>query len=285
MRRLTLCRSPNSLMSIRTMWRSSSNSSAASVLASSVLPTPVGPRKRKLPVGCPPRDMPARARSTALATAVTAAGCATTRSASLSASLSSFVRSLVVSLETGMPVHRATTSAISWSPTTSVDSGPASSPPPPAPAAAPRRSSSSLSSSATRWRWRASRSGSAPYRRSATRAASRMRSASAILCCTSAIFCLTCRTSSTRARSMSCRARSGASSSAILLSSFFTFSSRSRLPLSFSFASALASTSSCSWRRSSWSMASGCESSATRTCAHASSTRSMALSGRKRCVM
>ena len=38
-------------MSIRTMARSSSNMNAARVLASSVLPTPEGPRKRKEPIG------------------------------------------------------------------------------------------------------------------------------------------------------------------------------------------------------------------------------------------
>src|SRR3954454_18226975 len=38
-------------MSMRTIARSSSNRKSASDFASSVLPTPVGPRNRKLPVG------------------------------------------------------------------------------------------------------------------------------------------------------------------------------------------------------------------------------------------
>src|SRR5260370_683400 len=38
-------------MSMRTIARSSSKRNSASALASSVLPTPVGPRNRKLPVG------------------------------------------------------------------------------------------------------------------------------------------------------------------------------------------------------------------------------------------
>ena len=54
---------------------SSSNSDAASALASSVLPTPVGPRNRKLPTGRCGSPMPVRLRRTALATAVTASSC------------------------------------------------------------------------------------------------------------------------------------------------------------------------------------------------------------------
>ncbi len=77
--------------------------------------------------------------------------------------------------------------------------------------------------------------------------------------------------------------RSGASSSRICASCVCTPASRCLDALSFSFSSAVASISSCSWRRSSWSIASGCESSCTRRDAHASSTRSIALSGRKRC--
>ena len=46
-----MCRSWYSLMSMRTMFSSVSNSAAASVLASSVLPTPVGPRKTNEPIG------------------------------------------------------------------------------------------------------------------------------------------------------------------------------------------------------------------------------------------
>jgi hypothetical protein len=50
-RRETVCRSWNSLMSKRTIRFSSPNKASASARASSVLPTPVGPRKRKLPTG------------------------------------------------------------------------------------------------------------------------------------------------------------------------------------------------------------------------------------------
>src|ERR1700755_2017878 len=59
-------------MSIRIMARSSSNRNSASALASSVLPTPVGPRNRNEPVGRSGSDTPARARRTASETAWTA---------------------------------------------------------------------------------------------------------------------------------------------------------------------------------------------------------------------
>ena len=48
---LTACLSMYSLISILTMCLSSSKSSREMALASSVLPTPVGPRKRKEPMG------------------------------------------------------------------------------------------------------------------------------------------------------------------------------------------------------------------------------------------
>ena len=57
---------------MRMMARSSSNRNSASVLASSVLPTPVGPRNRKDPVGRSGSEMPARDRRTASETAATA---------------------------------------------------------------------------------------------------------------------------------------------------------------------------------------------------------------------
>jgi hypothetical protein len=52
-------------MSMRTMCDSSSNRKAASERASSVLPTPVGPRKMKEPMGRFGSCNPARARRTA----------------------------------------------------------------------------------------------------------------------------------------------------------------------------------------------------------------------------
>jgi hypothetical protein len=95
-------------MSSLTICFSSSNSSAASALASSVLPTPVGPMNRKLPTGRSPVERPARARSTASATARTASGWPTTRRPSRSRSPSMRDDSSRVSRLTGMPVQRLT---------------------------------------------------------------------------------------------------------------------------------------------------------------------------------
>ena len=66
-------------MSMRTIARSSSNRNSASALASSVLPTPVGPRNRNEPVGRSGSATPERARRTASETARTASGWPTTR--------------------------------------------------------------------------------------------------------------------------------------------------------------------------------------------------------------
>jgi hypothetical protein len=117
--RLVECFSMYSDMSSRTMFFSSSNRSAASAFASSVLPTPVGPRNRNDDPRV--RDAsPARDRSTASATASTAASWPTTRLCSSSLRWSSFSRSVDCSLDTGMPVHRDTTAAMSSGPTSSV---------------------------------------------------------------------------------------------------------------------------------------------------------------------
>ena len=56
-------------MSMRTIARSSSKRNSASVRASSVLPTPVGPRNRNEPIGRFGSDSPARDRRIAFATA------------------------------------------------------------------------------------------------------------------------------------------------------------------------------------------------------------------------
>src|ERR1022692_3338978 len=77
-------------MSMLIMARSSSNRNCASARASSVLPTPVGPRKMKLPIGRLGSFKPERARITASATAVTASSCPITRLCSSSSKCSSF---------------------------------------------------------------------------------------------------------------------------------------------------------------------------------------------------
>ncbi len=108
-----MCRSPYSLMSMRTIAGSLSNRNSASVCASSVLPTPVGPRKRNEPIGRFGSPSPARERRTASATAMMASSWSTTRSWRWSSSLTSFSHSPSSIRVTGMPVHGPTTSAMS----------------------------------------------------------------------------------------------------------------------------------------------------------------------------
>src|SRR5574340_1237863 len=93
MRRATECFSMNSLMSMRTMWSAESNRYSASVLHSSVLPTPVGPRNRKEPSGRLGSLKPARERRIASDTTLTASSWPTTRLCSLSSMCSSLSRS------------------------------------------------------------------------------------------------------------------------------------------------------------------------------------------------
>ena len=105
---------------------SSPNRNSASVRASSVLPTPDGPRKMNEPVGRFGSLMPARARRMAFETAPIAISWPITRLWSSSSMRISFWDSASVSLKTGMPVHMETMSAISSSPiegcSSSVDS-------------------------------------------------------------------------------------------------------------------------------------------------------------------
>ena len=107
-------------MSIRTTLFSLSNRLSANVLANSVLPTPVGPRKRKDPMGRCGSLMPARARKIASVTASTASFCPITRSCKIFCKRSSLSRSPSISLVTGTPVHLATISAISSAVTSSL---------------------------------------------------------------------------------------------------------------------------------------------------------------------
>ena len=86
---------------------SSSNMNSASARASSVLPTPVGPRNRNVPIGRSGSLSPARERRSALATASTASSWPMTRSCSRSSMWMSFCISDSSRRETGMPVQRA----------------------------------------------------------------------------------------------------------------------------------------------------------------------------------
>src|ERR1051325_9221216 len=118
--RATVCFSWYSLMSSRIMACSSSNRNSASARASSVFPTPVGPRKRNEPMGRRASWSPARARRTASETTRTASSWPTTRACRRSSMWTSFCTSPSSSRETGMPVHLATTSATSSSSTSSL---------------------------------------------------------------------------------------------------------------------------------------------------------------------
>ncbi len=84
--------------------------------ASSVFPTPDGPRKMNEPVGRFGSLMPARARRIAFDTATIAWSWPMTRLWSSSSMRMSFCDSASVSLKTGIPVHMETMSAISSSP-------------------------------------------------------------------------------------------------------------------------------------------------------------------------
>ena len=108
-----------SLMSILIMAFSSSNRNSASARDSSVLPTPVGPRKMNEPIGRFGSCNPARARRTAFETALIATSWSTTRWCSCSSNFTSFWRSPSCNRETGMCVQLETTSAMSSSVTSS----------------------------------------------------------------------------------------------------------------------------------------------------------------------
>ncbi len=79
---------------------------SASARASSVLPTPVGPRKRKVPIGRSGSCRPARERRSALATASTASCWPITRWWRRSSIWTSFSTSPSIRRETGIPVQR-----------------------------------------------------------------------------------------------------------------------------------------------------------------------------------
>ena len=100
-------------MSKRTRLRSLPKRKAARPRATSVLPTPVGPRKRNEPTGRFGFLSPARVRRMALATALIAPSCDTIRRCSSSSMRSSFSDSSSLREVIGIPVQRETTSSMS----------------------------------------------------------------------------------------------------------------------------------------------------------------------------
>mmetsp|Transcript_30558 Transcript_30558/g.85595 ORF Transcript_30558/g.85595 Transcript_30558/m.85595 type:complete len:296 (+) Transcript_30558:790-1677(+) len=272
MSRLTACFSMYSDMSTRTISFSLSNSCSANALASSVLPTPVGPRNMKEAMGLLGSARPARLRCTASATASTASSCPITRSCSSSARCSSFSRSDWASFCTGMPVQRATISAMSCSVTSS-------------------RSMlvlarcSSCASACSSCCCRLCRE---PYLSSAARFRSYSRSACCISMLTASISSRTCWMRSMfsfsaihwslSARCFSCTPASSASRDSRRPCDALSAAAPPRVRLSFSI-------SSCMILRSSSSKAWGLLVISIFSLAPASSTRSMALSGRNRSAM
>ena len=100
------------------MLPSSSNRNSARALANSVLPTPVGPRKMKLPMGRRGSLRPDLDRRIASDTAVTASSWPISRWCRFSSMPTSLSASPSSNRPAGMPVHLATNSAMSLSPTT-----------------------------------------------------------------------------------------------------------------------------------------------------------------------
>ena len=113
-----------SLMSSWISESSSPNKKSASVLDSSVLPTPEGPAKMNEPPGRFGSFSPARVRRMAWDSDLTATSWPITRLWSSSSIRSSRCDSSSVSLTTGMPVAAARTSAISSSFTSATASAP-----------------------------------------------------------------------------------------------------------------------------------------------------------------
>ena len=107
-------------MSMRTIARSSSNRKSASALASSVLPTPVGPRNRNEPVGRLGSATPARVRRTASDTAATALRLPDDALAQFVFHPQQLGGLALEHPPAGMPVHADTTSAMSSGPTSSL---------------------------------------------------------------------------------------------------------------------------------------------------------------------
>ena len=118
-KRETLCFSMYSDISIRTICRSSSNSCSAKALATSVLPTPVGPKNIKEPIGRFSSWICAFERKIASVTNSSAWSWPTTRFAKTCSRWSNFVRSLSTKRLTSTPVQRETIFAIISSSTVS----------------------------------------------------------------------------------------------------------------------------------------------------------------------
>ena len=106
------------------MLSSESNKFLAKVFASSVLPTPVGPKKINEPIGLFISFNPALALSIAEVTDVIASSCPITLFCISSSSLNNFSLSPSNKLDTGIPVHLDKTCETSSSVTSSFNKAP-----------------------------------------------------------------------------------------------------------------------------------------------------------------
>mmetsp|Transcript_61997 Transcript_61997/g.140273 ORF Transcript_61997/g.140273 Transcript_61997/m.140273 type:complete len:407 (-) Transcript_61997:1317-2537(-) len=263
----TVCFSMYSDMSRRTMASSLSNMAAASALQISVLPTPVGPRKASEAMGLSGSLRPALERCTASAMAAQAGACPLTRSSSSLSRPSSLSRSEATSLVTGTPVHELTIEATSSGVMVSrsiLDS----------PSSSLANFSSSAASSSTS-------AGMSWYLSSAALFRSNSRSACSMPTFIASSFSLSVWMRVTPPRSFSHAAFASACSERNSSSSLLMASRRG--PPSFS--RLMASISSWITLRSISSMNCGLLEISLLSLAHASSTRSMALSGKKRSAM
>ena len=267
-RRLTENFSIYSLISSRTILLSSSNKASAKLFASSVLPTPVGPRNRKEPIGLFGSLMPAFDLWMASQTFVTPSSWPITRSCNILSRCRVFCFSDSFSFATGILVQREIILAISSSVTASWT-----------------RLKSSFFTLSSSWANFFCNSGSFPYWSSAAL----LRS---YRLCASWISRLTFSISSRREANPStlffsdshllfCCAYSSCNSA----SSFWRSTSLSFERLSVSFFSAASSISICMVFLLSSSSSDGIESISVLMSAQASSTKSMALSGRNLSVM
>src|SRR5450759_11608 len=118
MRRDTENFSMYSLMSTRMSAAGSAKRNLASALATSVLPTPVGPEKMNEPIGRFGSLRPERLRRIERESALIASSCATTDTWSSSSMRNSLAVSASWRRITGMPVHRLTMKETSSSPST-----------------------------------------------------------------------------------------------------------------------------------------------------------------------
>mmetsp|Transcript_13812 Transcript_13812/g.23553 ORF Transcript_13812/g.23553 Transcript_13812/m.23553 type:complete len:279 (-) Transcript_13812:1937-2773(-) len=201
----TVCFSMYSLISSRIMASSVSNMNSDRAFASSVLPTPVGPRKIIEAIGFDGSFIPALDLWMASVTISIASSCPTTRSLNLSAIVRTRSLSVSINFADGMPVHTDMTLAISSGTTSSRNIfSPSSCEPSPSSAA------SSFDCAACNC---SSNCGSVPYFNSAALFKSYSRSAFSISNCTSASFSCNSFTPSTASRSDCQRAVSAACSS------------------------------------------------------------------------